>query len=196
MPTFASKVITTLGLVLFAKFAKFDFSRLFRYRFASIEPDGELLMTKKFQGKTYLDPKYDPAFKELFDSEDAIKDFLNDILKLEADDKIKSLTFAFDKCQLPIGKFSTNHTIISVGMQFLLNHAKNPRERPRFIPQFFRSDNFSSQSMFYRRHHFMPDFFNSSTLKRPLTSMSTLSASRVSLYIFLISFSFKALNSL
>lgn len=54
-------------------------------------------MTKKFQGKTYLDPKYDPAFKELFDSEDAIKDFLNDILKLEAHDKIKSLTFAFDK---------------------------------------------------------------------------------------------------
>ena len=54
-------------------------------------------MTKKFQGKTYLDPKYDPAFKELFDSEDAIKDFLNDILKLEDDDKIKSLTFAFDK---------------------------------------------------------------------------------------------------
>ncbi len=54
-------------------------------------------MTKKFQGKTYLDPKYDPAFKELFDSEDAIKDFLNDILKLEIGDKIKSLTFTFDK---------------------------------------------------------------------------------------------------
>lgn len=54
-------------------------------------------MTKKFQGKTYLDPKYDPAFKELFDSEDAIKDFLNDILELGNGDKIKSLTFAFDK---------------------------------------------------------------------------------------------------
>jgi len=54
-------------------------------------------MTKKFQGKTYLDPKYDPAFKELFDSEDAIKDFLNDILRLADDDKIKNLSFVFDK---------------------------------------------------------------------------------------------------
>lgn len=54
-------------------------------------------MTKKFKGKTYLDPKYDPAFKELFDSEDAIKDFLNDVLQLADGDKIKSLTFSFDK---------------------------------------------------------------------------------------------------
>ena len=54
-------------------------------------------MTQKFQGKTYLDPKYDPAFKELFDSEDAIKDFLNDILQLADGDKIKNLSFTFDK---------------------------------------------------------------------------------------------------
>ena len=54
-------------------------------------------MAKKFQGKTYLDPKYDPAFKELFDSEDAIRDFLNDVLLLSDGDKIKSLSFTFDK---------------------------------------------------------------------------------------------------
>jgi hypothetical protein len=28
-----------------------------------------------FRGKVYLDPTYDPAFKELFDSEDALREF-------------------------------------------------------------------------------------------------------------------------
>ncbi|MCQ2109180.1 MAG: Rpn family recombination-promoting nuclease/putative transposase [Fibrobacter sp.] len=51
----------------------------------------------EFQGQVYLDPKYDPAFKELFDSEDALKDFLDAVLKLEGDDKIKTISFSFDK---------------------------------------------------------------------------------------------------
>lgn len=29
------------------------------------ELNGGFIMTKNFNGKTYLDPKYDPAFKEL-----------------------------------------------------------------------------------------------------------------------------------
>ncbi len=29
---------------------------------------------ESFKGKVYLDPTYDPAFKELFDNEDALKD--------------------------------------------------------------------------------------------------------------------------
>lgn len=48
-------------------------------------------------GQVYLDPKYDPAFKELFDSEDALKDFLDAVLKLDGDDKIKTISFTFDK---------------------------------------------------------------------------------------------------
>ena len=39
----------------------------------------------------------DPAFKEFFDSEDALKDFLDGVHGLDGDDKIKKLTFTFDK---------------------------------------------------------------------------------------------------
>lgn len=53
-----------------------------------------------FRGKVYLDPTYDPAFKELFDSEDALRDFLDGVLDLEGDDKIKTLRFSFDKAVL------------------------------------------------------------------------------------------------
>ena len=52
---------------------------------------------ESLQGQIYLDPRFDTGFKELFDSEDALKDFLDGILQLEGDDKIKSLTFTFDK---------------------------------------------------------------------------------------------------
>ncbi len=52
---------------------------------------------ESLQGQVYLDPRYDTGFKELFDSESALKDFLDGILHLEGDDKIKNLTFTFDK---------------------------------------------------------------------------------------------------
>ena len=52
---------------------------------------------ESFAGKVYLDPTYDPAFKELFDSEEALKDFLDGILELEGDDKIKNLRFKFEE---------------------------------------------------------------------------------------------------
>ena len=52
---------------------------------------------KKFEGQMYLDPTYDPAFKALFDSEEALKDFLDGVLGLEGEGKIKTLRFNFDK---------------------------------------------------------------------------------------------------
>ena len=52
---------------------------------------------ERLQGQVYIDPRFDTGFKEFFDSEDALKDFLDGILQLEGDDKIKSLTFTFDK---------------------------------------------------------------------------------------------------
>ena len=39
-----------------------------------------------FRGKVYLDPTYDPAFKELFASNDALKDFLDGVLGLDGND--------------------------------------------------------------------------------------------------------------
>jgi len=50
-----------------------------------------------FKGKVYLDPTYDPAFKALFDNEEALKDFLNGVLELEGDEMIKELRFRFEK---------------------------------------------------------------------------------------------------
>ena len=50
-----------------------------------------------FRDKVYLDPTYDPAFKELFDNEDALKDFLNGVLELEGDEMIKEIRFRFEK---------------------------------------------------------------------------------------------------
>lgn len=52
---------------------------------------------KKFEGQMYLDPTYDPAFKALFDNEDALKDFLDGVLGLEGEHEIKTLRFNFDK---------------------------------------------------------------------------------------------------
>ena len=50
-----------------------------------------------FRGKVYLDPTYDPAFKELFASKDALKDFLDGVLGLDGNDKIKDLRFRFEE---------------------------------------------------------------------------------------------------
>ena len=55
---------------------------------------------EQFANKVYLDPTYDPAFKALFDSEDALKDFLDGVLGLEGDNRIKTLRFTFDKTVL------------------------------------------------------------------------------------------------
>ena len=61
------------------------------------EMDNIESVRKKFKGQMYLDPTYDPAFKALFDSEDALKDFLDGVLGLEGENKIKTLRFNFDK---------------------------------------------------------------------------------------------------
>ena len=51
----------------------------------------------KLAGQIYLDPTYDPAFKALFGDENALKDFLDGVLNLEGDDRIKTLRFRFDE---------------------------------------------------------------------------------------------------
>ena len=50
---------------------------------------------EKLQGKTYIDPRTDTGFK--FASKDAIKDFVDGILHLKGDDKIKDLKYSFDE---------------------------------------------------------------------------------------------------
>ena len=55
---------------------------------------------EQFANRVYLDPTYDPAFKAFFDSEDALKDFLDGVLGLDGDNRIKTLRFTFDKTVL------------------------------------------------------------------------------------------------
>ncbi|MCQ2100499.1 MAG: Rpn family recombination-promoting nuclease/putative transposase [Fibrobacter sp.] len=49
-----------------------------------------------FEGVKYLDPKYEPAFRELFDDKLILTDFLNTILHLKEGDKIDNLEFKFE----------------------------------------------------------------------------------------------------
>ena len=49
-----------------------------------------------FEGVKYLDPKYEPAFRELFDDKIILTDFLNTILHLEDGGKIDNLDFKFE----------------------------------------------------------------------------------------------------
>ena len=52
---------------------------------------------EKLKGKTYIDPRTDTGFKNLFASKDAIKDFVDGILHLKGDDQIKDLKYSFDE---------------------------------------------------------------------------------------------------
>lgn len=49
-----------------------------------------------FEGVKYLDPKYEPAFRELFDDKEVLTDFLNAVLHLEDGGKIDNLEFKFE----------------------------------------------------------------------------------------------------
>lgn len=53
-----------------------------------------------FQGKKYLDPTYDPAFKAFFDSEDALKSFINGVMHLEGEKRIEHLTYRIEQNML------------------------------------------------------------------------------------------------
>lgn len=55
---------------------------------------------KKFEGQKYLDPRCDPAFRALFDSEDALLNFLNAILHLDGENIIQSLTYKVQQEEL------------------------------------------------------------------------------------------------
>ena len=67
------------------------------YKQRKTKPIRKNAIPESLQGQVYLDPRFDTGFKELFDSKDALKDFLDGVLQLEGDDKIKGLTFSFDK---------------------------------------------------------------------------------------------------
>lgn len=47
------------------------------------------------RGRTYLDPRYDPAFRAFFSDEAALTDFLNSLLHLEPGRRINRLSFTF-----------------------------------------------------------------------------------------------------
>ena len=55
---------------------------------------------KKFEGQKYLDPRCDPAFRALLDSEDALVNFLNAILHFEGENAIQSLTYTVQQDEL------------------------------------------------------------------------------------------------
>ncbi len=93
-----------------------------------------------FANKTYLDPTYDPAFKEFFDSEDALKDFLDGVLGLDGDDKIKKLTFTFDKSlhfRVPQRKKVVVDIFATTGSGRFLNIEMQNLEHDFFIDRIF-----------------------------------------------------------
>ena len=93
-----------------------------------------------FANKTYLDPTYDPAFKEFFDSEDALKDFLDGVLGLDGDDKIKKLTFTFDKSldfRVPQRKKVVVDVFATTGSGRFLNIEMQNLEHDFFIDRIF-----------------------------------------------------------
>ena len=55
---------------------------------------------KKFEGQKYLDPRCDPAFRALLDSEDALVNFLNAILHFEGENAIQSLTYTVQQDEI------------------------------------------------------------------------------------------------
>jgi len=50
---------------------------------------------ERFRGQTFLDPTYDPAFRELFAKDEALIDFLNGLLHLEGERRIMNISFNF-----------------------------------------------------------------------------------------------------
>ena len=50
----------------------------------------------KLVGQVFIDPTYDTGFQELFDSEDALKDFFDGLLDLRGNDQIKELKYTFN----------------------------------------------------------------------------------------------------
>ena len=50
----------------------------------------------KLANQVFIDPTYDTGFQELFDSEDALKNFLDGILDLQNEDRIKKLKYSFN----------------------------------------------------------------------------------------------------
>ncbi len=83
---------------------------------------------EKLKGKTYIDPRTDTGFKNLFASKDAIKDFVDGILHLKGDDQIKNLKYSFDEAirfmvpkerKISLDAFATtgNNRFLNIEMQ-------------------------------------------------------------------------------
>lgn len=83
---------------------------------------------EKFKGKTYIDPRTDTGFKNLFASKEAIKDFVDGILHLKGDDQIKDLKYSFDEAirfmvpkerKISLDAFATteNNRFLNIEMQ-------------------------------------------------------------------------------
>lgn len=49
-----------------------------------------------FESKTFLDPTYEPGFREVFKDADTIRDFLNSVLHLDGNREIDSLSFEYE----------------------------------------------------------------------------------------------------
>ena len=127
------------------------------YKQRKTKPIRKNAIPESLQGQVYLDPRFDTGFKELFDSKDALKDFLDGVLQLEGDDKIKGLTFSFDKTitmrsslskkvilgifaknkyiMISLPKFKKSESEVSGSVDawlYLLNHAGDGKELPHF----------------------------------------------------------------
>lgn len=60
------------------------------------EPRSPREIPEALRGKTFLDAKYGPAFRALLSEDEAIRDFLNSILRLEPGRRIKTLEYTFE----------------------------------------------------------------------------------------------------
>lgn len=90
----------------------------------------------KFAGQVYMDPTYDTAFKAFFDSEDALKDFLDGALGLKGKDKIAEITYTFEKTYnypLPSGKMVVLDIFAKTGSERFLNIEMQRAEHEFFI---------------------------------------------------------------
>ena len=118
----------------------FPFCRTGAYPFFGKNMKPNKNIPSLFANKTYLDPTYDPAFKEFFDSEEALKDFLDGVLGLDGDDKIKKLTFTFDKSlhfRVPQRKKVVVDVFATTGSGRFLNIEMQNLEHDFFIDRIF-----------------------------------------------------------
>lgn len=93
-----------------------------------------------FEGKTYLDPKFEPAFFELFDDKPTLTDFLNAILHLDEGGKIDHLEFRFEnelKFRIPEPRSATFDIFAHTEDNRFLDIEMQRARHPFFIDRVF-----------------------------------------------------------